>query len=283
MFTYMKKIFTAILLLALFSAFVFPQNSKPVDYTQKIKEATPKALPQTPAAAMQTSDAQNENLKGKIKLITVETQSADDARKLSAKIMSSIIDFDSQGRYLRVIYFDSRGRPRQISVYGFIDGTRASLTNYIKNDDVFYNVAEPDEKNKVKPKPDPRYTYKYEFKYAGGKLIDKQMFLNTGEKGMSYVYNYQGNQREYLAYTGDDELNQKIVYQLDNRGNEIEQRSYDIRVEPEIVSVIYRYKYETFDKQGNWTKRTMSKVTTEKDKEAEELIAVEYRTITYYP
>lgn len=280
----MKKIFTVILLLAMLSVFAFAQKTKPTDYSQKLKQATPKALPQMPAAAMQTSDAQNDNLRGKVKTITVEEESVDESGKLSERKMSALTDFDNQGRYLREVYFDSLGRPRSIYVYGFLDGARASLANFISYGDAYFEIGRTgDEKDKVKPKPDPRYTYKYGFKYAGGKLADMQMYLNTGEKGMSYVYNYQGNQREYLAYDGNDDLNQKIIYILDGKGNEIEQRSYNIRVEPEIISVVYRYKYETFDKQGNWTKRRMSKVNTENGKETEELTAVEYRTLTYYP
>lgn len=280
----MKQILTILLLLTVFSIPAFSQTTKPVDYSQKIKEATPKPLPQTPVLKQQTTDAQDDNLKGKVKSLIEERQGFSGVEKPIGKRMSLIADYNEQGNYLRQVQFEYQGRPYGVSVYGYIDGARASLSKDILYGDELYTTFPGGKKKpEEKPKPDSRYSYRYKYKYANGKLVEMQMIRNTGEKGMRYVYNYNGNQREYLAYTDEDELNQKYLYTLDDKGNDIESIYFNIRSAEPSINGKYRYKYESFDRAGNWTKRTNSEIVTEDGKETERLIAMEYRTITYYP
>src|ERR1043165_337182 len=106
----MKQIITILLFVTLFSISAYSQKNKPVDYSQKIKEATPKSLPQTPAAKKQTSDAQDERLKGRVKSLIEESEGLTGISKPFGRTMSLISDFDEQGNYLRQVYFDYKGR-----------------------------------------------------------------------------------------------------------------------------------------------------------------------------
>lgn len=70
----MKKSVYTILFLSLISisSVVSAQKTKKVDYAKKIQEATPQSLPQEPAAKKLKSDAQDETLKGKVKINTIK-------------------------------------------------------------------------------------------------------------------------------------------------------------------------------------------------------------------
>lgn len=278
----MKYISSLILLLTIFCFSGFSQNIKE-EYAQKIKEATPKSLPQTPVLQRPTSDAQDDGLKGRVKSLIGERIGLSGVEKPIGRRMMLIQDFDERGNYLREVNFEYRGRPYNTVVYGYIDGVRVSLSNPIYyGDELFISSGSEKEKKTKTNEPDPRYDYKYEFKYADGKLSEMQMFLNTGEEGMRYVYKYNGNKREYLAYS-DNKLNQRYIYTFDNKGNEIEQIYYKVYESPDSVGSIIKYKNEEFDKQGNWTKRSIVELNTVDKKVIESPIAIEYRQITYYP
>jgi len=279
----MKQIATILLLLTLFSVFAYSQKTKPIDYSQKIIEATPKSLPQTPVANRQTTDAQNDNLKGKVKSVVEEREGLTGVEKPIGRRTSLFAYFDEQGNYLRTVTFEYRGRPTDVTVYGYIDGTRASLSNFIRFGDEWLVGSSADKKKTdEKSKPDPRYSLKYEYKYENGKLVEIQLSSNTGEKYNRPVYKYKGNQREEEVYLNDGELNRKYLYTLNGKGDDIERIDFDVRQAQPSVSGKFRYKYEAYDKQGNWTKRTFSRIEIKNGKEVSKVLAIEYRTITYY-
>jgi hypothetical protein len=279
----MKQTATILLLLTLFSVFAYSQKTKPVDYSQKIIESTPKPLPQTPVAKRQTTDAQNDNLKGKVKSVVEEREGLTGIEKPIGRRTSLFADFDEQGNYLRQVYFEYRGRPYSVTVYGYIDGARVSVSKSILYGDENLGIISGDKtKTEIKNKPDTRYEFKYEYTYKSGKLVEMQLISNTGEKYIRHVYKYEGNQREEAAYLNDGELNRKYLYTLDDKGNDIERIDFDVRQTEPSISRKFRYKYEAYDKQGNWTKRTFSRLEIENGKEVSKVLAIEYRTITYY-
>jgi hypothetical protein len=275
-----KIILTLILLLAAFSAFTNAQTTKR-DYSKKIEEATPKSLPQTPAARKLKSDAEDENLKRKVKTVIKEKARFSEQGKTDEREFSEIVDFNEKGDFIKRVIF-SRGTPFLITVYGYIDGVRASNSNCIGCRRASSGSSR-ESKIEEKPKPDPRYEYKYEHKYIEGKLAEVQMFYNTGVKGMRYIYNYTKNQMEELAYTDEGELNQKYLTIFDDKGNEIKWTSFAVWQPDGSKDNTYVYEYKSFDKFGNWTERTFSEVKIENGKETIKLIAIEYQTIKYYP
>lgn len=277
----MKLFSTIFLLITLLASLGFAQESLSADYLKRIKEATPKPLPQSPGTRKQTSDAQDERLKGKVKSLFEERLNVSGASNLGPRYASEILEFDERGDFLGAVLFDGRGRPHDVVVYGYIDGVRASLYKSITyGDELRAITVGGKDKFKKETKPDLRFTYKYEYKFSAGRISEMLMIRNTGERGMRYTYNLDAGQLVELAYTDEDELNQKYVSKLDGNGNEIEMNSFDVWTGS--VRGSNRYEYEAFDKQGNWTKRTESKLVVKNGKKVFEPFVVVFRTIKYY-
>jgi Txe/YoeB family toxin of Txe-Axe toxin-antitoxin module len=74
-------------------------------------------------------------------------------------------------------------------------------------------------------------------------------------------------------------LNQKYVYTLDAKGNEIEMLAYD--TETKKLESTETYEYLEFDAKGNWTKRVTS-YGNKKAKFVAKPREVLYRTLTYF-
>jgi hypothetical protein len=179
--------------------------------------------------------------------------------------------------------YDYKGNLSDITVYGYLDGARVSSRKSIEHE---YNpppmmIASPS--SEARPKSDPRYSNKFTFQYDDQKrLIEKSWLMNNGQLSIRYVYKYSGNpanQRDELVYSADGSLNQRYLSILDDKGNEVEQTSFETR--DGSVRAKYSYVYE-FDAQGNWIKRTTSKWTTEDGKSSYAPAYVDYRTISYY-
>ena len=88
---------------------------------------------------------------------------------------------------------------------------------------------------------------------------------------------------EKLVYTEDGKLNQKYLSIFDSKGNEIEWTYFDTHQPKAYGDSKYAVKYESFDKSGNWTKKTMSLTASENGRQVQKISSIEYRTITYYP
>ncbi len=249
---------------------------------RKIAAAEPKPLPQEPVVSKLKTDAEDDNLKGKVKKIVSESEDLSGTSEKQGRKMSSIEYFNEQGNLTRRESFDYKGNPFQITVWGYIDGARVSKSAMIRYEyDPPSAMISTASNNAGKPKSDNRYEYKHEYKYENGKLIEKQLIFNNGKPSNRSVYNFTGNQVEQLIYTGDGELNQRYVVTLDEKGNEIEEINYDLSKQKFYGDRKYSYAYE-FDGKGNWTKRTTSKWTTENGKSFYKPSSVSYRTITYF-
>lgn len=278
----MKKLAITILMLLVFSGLTFAQAKLTAEYAKRIKEATPKALPQTPVVPKLSSDAADENLKGKVKSVIEEHEDLSGTWKVQGRKFETFMDFDEKGNYLKRVYFDSEARPYNVAVYGYIDSKRVSkYEDILYGDELYVISADSENIDKNKPKPDNRYTYSYEYKHTDGKLAEMQMVLNTGVKGMRYNYNRSNIRMEKLAYS-NDKLNQKYITVFDSKGYEIEWHVIAVINLPK-PDTKYIIKNVSFDKQGNWTKRIYSEVAIANGKEVAKPDWAEYRTITYYP
>ena len=250
---------------------------------KKIEAMKPPALPQEPIALRQTTDAQEDNLKGKVKKIISESEDLSGTWSVQGRKVSSVVYFNEGGNYIERDSYDSQGNPFQITMYGYIDGKRVSnsrTTNYEYNPPAPMPMAKSTNEEPVK-KADPRYEYSFEFKYKDGKLVERQMVFSNGKKGLRYVSIYNGNQVEKLVYTEKDELNQKYLYTFDKDGNEIEQINYGLSNYKFYGDRKYRYTYE-FDEKGNWIKRITLTEATENGVMTFKPSSVTYRMITYF-
>jgi hypothetical protein len=100
---------------------------------------------------------------------------------------------------------------------------------------------------------------------------------------MRYEYHHSGDTMTSLVYSENGKLNQKYGYKYDKKGNQIEYSVYDAFGDSAQVKTLYKYRYDSFDDNGNWTKRTQFKVVTENGQAVEKPTSVRYRSITYFP
>jgi len=252
------------------------------ELARRYEAMKPPLLPQTPAVTRLTTDAQDEGMKGKVRKVIEESEDRSGTWGVQGRKTSSIEYYDQNGALTQRDLYDSRGKPSQITVYGYLDGKRVSNYKTVNEGSVFTVVGAPSLAVAEAPKKsDPRYKYSYEYKYEDGKLVERQMLLNNGRKGMRYVYKHSPNQLEELVYSDDGKLNQRYVSILDANGNEIEETNFGI-VNFEIYGDRkYKYDYE-FDATGNWIKKVTLKEVKKNGVTSWQPDYISYRTITYY-
>jgi hypothetical protein len=247
---------------------------------QKVENATPKPLPQSPVVAKAKSDLEDENILGKAKSVSVNSKYIKGPKAGSPLRKNSEDYFNELGAFTkRISYSDTNGLPFQIRVYGYIDGARVEDAGYISyesNPPAMLIVPSPNA-----PKRDDRYSKRFRYEYdKNKKLKEMTLFSNDGKVWLRYVLNYEGNKLETKTYQANGSLNSRSVEILDVKGNTIESTYFGISKEDwqEKSS----YSYDKFDENGNWVKRTQRFFRKLNKIEKEEWVEEEFRTITYY-
>lgn len=247
---------------------------------KRLEEGEPAALPQTPVAAKQKSDAEDRNLKGKVKSVVEDNQPVNDKRRRYSED-----HYNDKGNLVREISY-TMGYPDTIIVWGYIDGNRVNNSGYIEYDD----DERPEMKDKImtinesvldlnQNARDERYDTKFTYKYNDdGRLIEESRFENNGKLFRRRVNNYKGNQRDDIFYGADGSQWSKKTETLDKNGNVIEEISYD---DAGKIDSKYIFKYE-FDAQGNWIIQRAFEAKKVKGKIVSQPMWVSHRTITYY-
>ncbi len=260
----------------------------------KIKEAEPKPLPQSPGLEKFTSDAQDQNLKGKVKTVTEDYQETFKSQR-EPYIETQ---FNEQGNFTRETTYNL-GFPATIKVWGYIDGNRVSLekeTRITFDEAVSQRVrpkrnfsideapSEPppvfDGPANTKPLPrDERYDTKFTYKYnAENKLIEQTEYSNDGQANSVRQFTYSGNRRETLATFLNTDSKNKSLEIYDKNGDVIESSEFDDRGKLELKVT---YKYE-LDLKGNWIiQRSFDNVKV-KGKLILKPLSISYRKIIYY-
>ncbi len=247
---------------------------------EQAAKAEPSPLPQEPVAPRIGTDAHDEGLRGRVKTVLTESQDLSGTWSLQTRKPNSMEYYNEGGNLTRRESYDYKGNLSDLTVFGYLDGTRVSRFETIRRE---YNpppmmIARP--LGEPAPKYDSRYSYKFSFKYDEKKrLIEKTWIGNDGTLWMRYVYNYTSNQREGLVYSANGSLNQRYLSILDDKGNEVEGTSFETR--EGSIRYKYSYTYEV-DSHGNWTKRTTSKMVTKVGRTNHEPQNIYYRSITYY-
>ncbi|MFL6209823.1 MAG: hypothetical protein ACJ74W_13285 [Pyrinomonadaceae bacterium] len=256
------------------------QDDVQAELKRKVAAATPSPLPQEPVAKRPKSDAEDEGLKGRVQTIFTEDEDLSGTWSVSKRKPSSMKYYNERGNLTKHESYDYRGNPMDITVYGYLDGDRASDRESIRYEYDPPAMVIDSAPGEPKPKYDPRYTYKFKFKYDDkGHLLEQDWYGNSGKLWLRYVYKYDGNKREELVYSEDGSLNQRYMYTLDDKGHEIEETAYEAK--DGSIRDKYSYAYE-FDAQGNWIKRTTSKWVTKGGQASYQPAWVDYRMITYY-
>ncbi len=265
-----------------FDTFKFiSQKEVDAELAKKYESMKPSPLPQSPVVAKQKSDAEDEGFKGKVKKVIRESEDLSGTWSVQGRKMSWVTYINEQGNRIQQDFYDFKGLPSSISVYGFIDSKRVSNDKSARYDDnpPIMAPAPLSAKKEETLKPDNRYQMSYEYKYLDGKVIEKVFRFNTGKFWMRYEYKYSKNKVEELVYSNDGKINQHYVSTLDDSGNEIEQTNLDVlKIYGEKK---YRYEYE-FDAQGNWTKQTTYKEEISSGVSSFKPYSVHHRTISYW-
>jgi len=248
---------------------------------KKIAEATPSPLPQEPVAPKLKSDAEDDGLKGRVKVVAEENEDLSGTWTDGRRKPTHTADYNERGNLTRTVMFDWKGNPFDFTVYGYIDGARVSKSNSIQYEYDPPPMMMPRLAGEPERKSDPRYSSKLAYKYDDkGRLVETLRYWNDGRLGSRTVVSYKDGKRESLSYGLNGELNSKYVETLDEKGNVVEESYFDTKTD--TVRTRYSYAYDSFDAQGNWTKKTTSKWVTKDGQEQFAPAYVTYRTITYY-
>ena len=274
-----QRVYEAVALGVLDSFKILSEAEVTAQQAQKAAKAEPNQLPQTPVTHRAGTDASDEGLRGSVRTVLTESQDLSGTWSVQGRKRDSFDTYNEQGNKLRTEQYDYKGNLDRITVYGFIDGHRVSLSDTIERE---YNpppVRVPLSPGVQIKKPDPRFDTRYEFKYDQKKrLTEKTWLQSNGDVWMRYVYKYTGNQKEELVYSEDGKLNQRYLYTFDDKGNKVDQTFFE---SDGSIRGKQAYTYE-FDAKGNWTKRTTSRMLTKDATGQLQPYSVHFRTITYY-
>lgn len=254
----------------------------PAVIAQKVSDATPAPLPQTPPPDWRGSDARDMFFKGKVKSVRFASEDMDTPGSDGGVKPYREEFFDAAGNLTRRVKYDSMGNPAYVTVLGFIDGKRVSQDGptipYEYNADT---CCEDEPEPPKSGRADPRYRLSYLLKYDDqGRLIGGVTSNNRGETTGRSVYTYEDNRRIETVSDENDQLVDRILYVFDNR-LEIVATTY-FSTETDYPDVVLEYKYAEFDGAGNWTKREVRGKRPKSGGGTEPIHAIEYRTITYH-
>jgi hypothetical protein len=209
------------------------------------------------------NDLAIENLKGKISIITetlydVEMQYGE--QQTGDTISRIVSKYNKQGNEVEYYYYNSTKLEWKSTSKVNDDGKVVESTNYGEDGTVYNSIA-----------------LKYNEK---GNLIEKDSYFTNSSLNEKNIYKYDENNNriEYNRYTSDGALFTKYAYQFDNKGNYIELEIYlgnnlDSKFKCKyddnnnlIEEKVYRpngaiiredeYKYDDYDKTGNWLSQT---------------------------
>jgi len=268
---------------ALDSLALISRSKIDADMLKSLESSAPAPLPQEPVVPKERSDIEDDGLKGKVRSVTGESEDLSGTGSKLGRHPSFIEDYNEKGNTVKRTTFDYRGNPSEITSYGYIDGRRVSKFTLLSYE---YNpppmMSRPERAVPGQRVKDTRINYSYTYKYKDGKLAEMQMFYNDGRPGMRYTYSREADTLENLAFDDQGKLNQKYIYKLDKYGNAIEEIRVDLFPSQTFGDRKYLVKYDSFDKNGNWTMKTTSKIVIENGKQIAKPWYISYRSITYY-
>jgi hypothetical protein len=133
------------------------------------------ALPQETAVKKERSDAEDDDLRGKVKTLTGESKDLTDGPwSKYGRHFTSITDYDTRGDRLKSVSFNGDGVASNVTVYGYIDGARVDKSAIVQPNPNRWTIV--GETPRVPPHaPDPRFNSKWIYKYSNGKLSELQI------------------------------------------------------------------------------------------------------------
>lgn len=270
----------------LFSGFVYEIHSQistpklpAAETAKKLADEVPNRLPQSPVAAKLKSDVQDLGLRGKVRFVHTEIRNHMERNPVLQRKSVKYEEFNEAGNLVKEIEYDGSGTPNVINLYGYVSGKRVILSIALPNPNSFFIATEENSKS---AKRDNRYSSSFKYKYLNGKLVEETLNSNNGLLSSRIKYIYKKNTKESYFYDEDNWLWRKTVETFDANGNTVKRIEYEPDEGKLIEQFPFIIKYESFDLQGNWTERSISRLLDLGEKEKLIPENVEYRTITYF-
>jgi len=244
----------------------------------KIEEATPDELPQDQMLWKRTTDAADDNLKGKVQTVITDFEEGGKTRQRSSEEY-----YDKNRNLVKSIeYVD--GLPETVAVWGVIDGARVRKRAFISYDaDQLPPNSEPTTISVVRPdnnrsKADPRFSERFVYRYTGeGKLSEISVFSNDGGLISRQTISAEGNRVEFTYFNWEGRQVSREIRIVDASGDATENWTEG---EPRTESVHFEYKY---DDRGNWVEGTMFQQKIVRGKTVRTPLGTKFRKIAYYP
>lgn len=262
--------------------------------TKLVDELTPEPLPQEPANARPTTDAQDVSLKGRVKTVITERERYFGEFLFGERDLVSVENYDQAGNLTRTVLYRA-SLPEAVRAYGTLKGERV-FREVRKFPDIVLAGDRP--KVDKAPKPEPKL-FKLKYKYdRDGQLLELRVIREEGKELESSVYNPKAKTVErtfdvaYGLFAGTFEAEaSKMVSTLDSNGHSIED-AFQVRdgqtytsdfvggqriegYKPRYKTEKIKHEYE-LDQHGNWIRQ---KTISMKDNRA---TSITYRTINYY-
>jgi len=251
-------------------------------FRKKLDEAVPKALPQQPVVKKLRSDAEDDGLKGSVKI--VDEQETDSGVANTSRENWRISYYNRAGNLTRREEREEmEGNFASISVFGYLVGERVEVHNSIDLEYgrpvVSFFVMAPSKGSPPPPERDDRYFYKIKYQYdSANRLVQKDYYYSDGKPGEHYAYRYSGIQVEDLYYDQSGSLRKQQIITLDENGLEKEVSEFNVKTNQRIEKYFFTYE---FDGRGNWIKRTKSRAS--QSNPAKHIpVSETHRSITYY-
>jgi len=221
-----------------------------------------------------------------------------------------VFKFDADGHKLEELFYSWNGTRAGKIIYTYDErGNQLTQVSYNADDSVNYKMvnsydAVGDRIESVQYHGDT-LRYKMLYKYDDRRRLTEQETFeyNASSNGRAshapepgkivYAYTDETKTTEVATYDQHGSLREKVIRNLDNKGNEIgsemynadgslkatEIRWYDKNKLLRVLSGKSLRKFE-YDAQGNWTRQTY--LIQPKDSDTPEAFGAEYRIITYY-
>lgn len=230
------------------------------------------------------SDLAMENMKGEVSSNVVSTYFAiekfGEVEKVNL-VEKVVYKYNKQGNIVgRKDYFSDGSLKWEYNYLYDSKGNKSKEQNYnAVYENRFYNLYQYDEKGNLTDKINDDKVFKHAYKYNDiGNLIEEKHY--SGKDVLSkYVYTYDEKNYKIDAkyYSGGDSLYKTTSYQYDEKGNLKKESS----IAPNSNESYERiYKYEDYDKKGNWLKQIVAITNFEFSKK--DIILVVERKIDYY-
>jgi len=236
-------------------------------------------------AQTKMTDREFDNLKGKVKSVTIQEAEVVKKRDKEMEEPRNIMEeryYDKSGNIIKTL----DNVTNDLNIYTFIDGdktykkTKTKLPKFTPPKTTISGRV--NNSNEAKP-TDERYTFKFKYKYdAQGRVIEEKWYLNTGILWVKSIYEYDDKGRMIKeSYYDEEKLNSTQTYKYDDKGIELESIHDLASIEGEYGLTVNSYNDYQFDVQGNWVKRTETTTYKREGKVTASKTAY-YRKITYH-